>query len=126
MFVGVLRIALHLPGNDSLKGKRKVVRSFIDRVGAKFNVAVAEVGANDEHRQALIGLTVVGNDRGHVHAMLSKLASFARNMSSAAVWDISTETIPVGDHLEPFEEILGGCEPTEPDEDWLEDEEEPW
>lgn len=102
MFVGVLRVVLHLPGNDSLKGKRRIVRGYIDRVRAKFNASVAEVGSNDEHRRAIVGLCVVGNQASHVHAMLGKLASYTTSAAGAEVLDISTETIPVDDHLEPF------------------------
>jgi uncharacterized protein YlxP (DUF503 family) len=32
MVIGVLRIELALPENDSLKGKRAVVRSLLDRI----------------------------------------------------------------------------------------------
>jgi uncharacterized protein YlxP (DUF503 family) len=102
MFVGVLRVVLHLPGNDSLKGKRRIVRGYIDRVRAKFNASVAEVGSNDDHKRAIVGLSVVGNQTSHVHAMLGKIASFTTSAVGAEILDISTETIPVDDHLEPF------------------------
>ncbi|MCU0661468.1 MAG: DUF503 domain-containing protein [Myxococcota bacterium] len=129
MFVGVLRIALHLPGNDSLKGKRRIVRSFVDRVRAKFNAAVAEVGENDEHRRAIIGLSVVSNDASHVHAMLGKLASFTRAASGAEVWDISTQTLAMADHLEPLlPSVRDGDDGdfTDEDTDWSNDEEATW
>jgi uncharacterized protein YlxP (DUF503 family) len=38
MFVGVLRLTLHLPEPGSLKSKRHLIRSALDRVRAKFNV----------------------------------------------------------------------------------------
>ena len=43
MNVGVCRINLRLPENESLKGKRRILKSIISRVGNKFNVAIAEV-----------------------------------------------------------------------------------
>ena len=55
MFVGVSRMVLFLHDNRSLKGKRKVVRSVVDRTRAKFNAAVAEVDANDSQKQIVIG-----------------------------------------------------------------------
>ena len=41
--VGVCRINLRLPENLSLKGKRRVLKSLISRVGNKFNVSIVEV-----------------------------------------------------------------------------------
>ena len=43
MHVGVARVALYLPENRSLKGKRMVVKSVAQRIRNRFNVAVAEV-----------------------------------------------------------------------------------
>ena len=47
MFVGVLRLTFHVPHARSLKDKRSVVRSFRDRVRARFDVSIAEVAAQD-------------------------------------------------------------------------------
>src|SRR3989304_568902 len=47
MFVGVLRVTLYLPQPGSLKSKRQLLRSAIDRVKAKYNVSIAEVAEND-------------------------------------------------------------------------------
>ena len=47
MNVGVCRIDLELPGSRSLKDKRRAVRSIVDRVRSRFNVAIAEVDRND-------------------------------------------------------------------------------
>ncbi|MEW6777267.1 MAG: DUF503 domain-containing protein, partial [Bdellovibrionota bacterium] len=52
MFIGVLRLELRLHGNDSLKGKRSVVRRVIERTRQKFHCAVAETDFNDEHERA--------------------------------------------------------------------------
>ena len=48
MVVGTLKIEFMLFDNRSLKGKRKVVKSMVDKVKARFNVSIAEVGANDK------------------------------------------------------------------------------
>ena len=47
MHVGVARVALHLAENSSLKGKRMVVKSVVQRVRNRFNVAVAEIETQD-------------------------------------------------------------------------------
>lgn len=72
MVVGVVKITLGIPGVDSLKAKRKVVKSLVERTRHRFNIAVAEVGLNDQYGRALIGLSAVGNDHSFVNSMLDK------------------------------------------------------
>ena len=76
MSVGVCRITLRLPGNDSLKGKRQVVKSLMARLRNKFNVAVAEVDDNDRWQVATIGITCVSNDARHAREVLDSVVHF--------------------------------------------------
>ncbi len=78
MVVGIGTIVLRLPGNSSLKGKRKVVRGIVGRLQSAFNASVAEVGANNSHQRAEIGLALVGNDRRLIN---SKDAALIANKS---------------------------------------------
>ena len=95
MFIGVARITLHIPGNNSLKGKRSVMRRVIERARAKFNAAVAEVSDNDQHRRGVVGVSVVGNDGRHVDSMLGGVIRFIEQIGVAPVLDIETEIIPM-------------------------------
>ncbi len=52
MIVAAARLTLIIPDNDSLKGKRKVVKSLIEKVRHRFEAAVAEVGDNDLWQKA--------------------------------------------------------------------------
>ena len=70
MVVGTLKVEFRLSDNRSLKGKRKVVRSMIDKVKYKFNVSIAEVGSNDKWQKIELGISTVGNDRRHVDSSL--------------------------------------------------------
>jgi uncharacterized protein YlxP (DUF503 family) len=80
MFVGVLRLTLHLPEPGSLKSKRHLLRSAIDRVKAKFNVSVAEVADNDLWQRSVVGVAAVGNDHAFVNETLDKVAGFVASM----------------------------------------------
>jgi uncharacterized protein YlxP (DUF503 family) len=97
--VGVCRIVFGLPGNDSLKGKRRVVRRVLDRTRNEFNAAVAEIGHLDEHRRAEIGIAVVSNDGGHANSMIDKITAFASGLTEAVVLDRSIELLHIGDGL---------------------------
>jgi uncharacterized protein YlxP (DUF503 family) len=96
MFVGVSRVALHLPGNTSLKGKRGVVRKVVERTRAKFNASVAEVADNDLKRRAVIGVAVVGNTAAHVDSMLGRIGGFIESLAVAPIASRETEVIPLG------------------------------
>ena len=65
MFVGTLTLDLLLGDVHSLKEKRGVVRPIVAELRRRFEVSVAEVGYQDLHRRALIGVAVVASDRAH-------------------------------------------------------------
>lgn len=95
MVVGVSQVAFSLPGIDSLKGKRSIVRRIVDRTRAKFNAAVAEVDALDVHRRAVIGVSVVSNDTRHANAMLDHITSFMASLTEAVVVQRTLEILHV-------------------------------
>jgi len=93
MVVGILRISLIIHDNRSLKGKRRVVKGVAGRVRARFNVAIAEVGANDLAQRAEIGVVAVANDRAHVNSVLDKVLNFIEGLNAAEVADNAIEVI---------------------------------
>ncbi|MDJ0765035.1 MAG: DUF503 domain-containing protein [Myxococcota bacterium] len=99
MVIGVCRLSLYLRENASLKGKRKVVRSIIDRVRSKFNASIAEVGGNDSLKRAVIGVAVVGNEASHVDSMLANIQGFIERLGLAPISDLATEIIPIGEDI---------------------------
>ena len=75
MHVGVCRVTLRLPGNRSLKGKRRLVNSLSSRLRQRFNVSVAEVEDNELWQLATIGISCVSNSSRHIDEMLEKVLS---------------------------------------------------
>ncbi|HUY97708.1 MAG TPA: DUF503 domain-containing protein [Verrucomicrobiae bacterium] len=71
-----MRLTLHLPENHSLKGKRQVVQSLVQRLRRTFNVAVAEVEDQDAWQVAVVGVACVSNDPRHADEMLAKVAAW--------------------------------------------------
>ncbi len=97
MVVGILRLSLSIPDAGSLKDKRHVLRKVIDRVKVRFNVSIAEVGANDLWQRAEVGVAAVGNDRRFVNEVLDKVARFVEEMAVAPVLDRALEIQSVGE-----------------------------
>ncbi len=76
MTVCVCSVRLRLPENESLKGKRHVLKSIIERVKNRFNVSISEIDNNDAWQLATLGIAFVSNDRQHVDETLAKVVNF--------------------------------------------------
>ena len=96
MNVGVCKVSLRLPGNSSLKGKRRVLKSIITRVASKFNVAIAEVDNEDLWQLATLGICCVSNNGRHSNEVLSKVVDFIANSRfDVEILDYEIEIVPV-------------------------------
>ena len=93
MVVGTLKIELHLHDNHSLKGKRKVVRSMVDKMKHRFNAAIAEVGSNDNWQRIELGITTVGNDRRHIESSLGNILAFLESLYLAEIVNTESEIL---------------------------------
>ena len=71
MVVGVRTWELHLAGCQSLKDKRRVVKSLKDRLHQRFNVSAAEVDHQDVWQRAALACSVVTTDRRHAEEVLT-------------------------------------------------------
>ncbi len=72
MFIGILRVEFTLHGNESLKDKRRVAASLKQKVRNKFNMAVAEAGAEDDMGRLVLALVSVSNDQRHLQGRMDK------------------------------------------------------
>ncbi len=91
MIIAAAMITLLIPENDSLKGKRRVIKSVIERVRHKFDAAVAEVGDNDLWQKARIGVALVGNDSHLLETRLQQIMKFVENQHLAEIIDSQVE-----------------------------------
>ena len=76
MHIGVCTIELHLPGNDSLKGKRSVLKSMITRISHEFNVSIAEVDAQNQWQRAVLGVACVSSSADYAHGLLEQVVQW--------------------------------------------------
>ena len=87
MVVGVLQIELSIPSADSLKAKRRVLRSLKDRIRRNFNVSVSEVDENDQWQSAILAVVVASNDKRFANKVLSKVMDFIGDSHDIVVED---------------------------------------
>jgi len=96
MNIGVCKINLRMPENETLKGKRMVVQSLISKVREKFHVSVAEVENGDKWQIATIGVCYVSNNARHANEVISKIMDYIVNTRlDVEVLDCETEFINV-------------------------------
>ena len=96
MIVGIIRLRVKLPGNHSLKGKRRVVKSLIGQVRSRFNVAVSEIALNDVWQRAEIGISTIGNSQSIINSVLDKILEFIERTCLVEVLDTDIEIINMG------------------------------
>ncbi|PXF54319.1 MAG: DUF503 domain-containing protein [Deltaproteobacteria bacterium] len=96
MVVGIIKLRVRMPGNHSLKGKRRVVKSLIGQVGSRFNVAVSEIAMHDVWQNAEIGISAVGNSRPAINSVLDKILDFIEKTCPVEVTDTNIEIIHMG------------------------------
>ena len=85
------KLTFIIPHAQSLKDKRMVARSLIDRTRHKFNVSVSEVGTQDAHQTLTLGVAVVSGEYNHARDMLDEIIRFMEDSADAEL--ISVENI---------------------------------
>ena len=101
MIVGAAVVELHVHGSQSLKQKRGVVRSIVQRLRNRFNVSVAEIGGQGTWQVAVLGIVSTGSDRRYVRGQLDKALAYVEELHLAEV---------TGGDLEMLEMCYEGAE----------------
>ena len=69
----MLRLKLIVPQSRSLKDKRKAIAQVRERIKARLQLSVAEVGHLEDQRHAVMAVTMVSNDQKMIRARLDGL-----------------------------------------------------
>jgi uncharacterized protein YlxP (DUF503 family) len=91
--VGILELVFRLDGCRSLKDKRTVVRSLVDRLRHRFNVSAAEIDHQDDHERATIGVALIASDRDLAQRLLNGLVDYAEETTEAELVGIHQEVL---------------------------------
>jgi len=70
------KLTFHIPHATSLKDKRQICRSVIDKSRQKFNASIAEVDTQDMHHTLTIGIAVVSGVFSHAQNALEEIIRF--------------------------------------------------
>lgn len=93
MHIGTLIIGLYLHDTESLKDKRQIIKSLIEKTRQKFNVSIAEVEDLDKWRKATIGIACVANDSKYVNQVLDSIVDMFENNPLLDVGEVTMELL---------------------------------
>jgi hypothetical protein len=94
MNIGACRVRLRLPENNSLKGKRQISKSVIERVKNRYNVSIAEVDDHDLWQLVTLGIACVSTSAPHANEVISKVVDFIqKNRFDVEMLDYEVEII---------------------------------
>ena len=91
MIVGVLTLDFAIFEAQSLKDKRRVVRSVKQRLQNTFNVSVAEVAYGDTPKRCRLAVAMVSKEARPLHAQLDKIVDVVRRCGGLTLLEYERE-----------------------------------
>lgn len=86
MFVAVGTVSLYLPGVGSLKAKRTIVKSLLERIRARYNVSAAEIADHDLHGRTTMGIAAISASGDHAQHQVETVFQFIETTRPDLVW----------------------------------------
>jgi uncharacterized protein YlxP (DUF503 family) len=91
IWVGVLRLVLVVPGSRSLKDKRRAISQVRDRIRARYELSVAEVGHLDDNMRSVMAVVMVSSDQRVIRSALDGLVHDVERWGSVIVEERSID-----------------------------------
>lgn len=93
MVVGVCTVTLRIGGAKNLKDKRRVIKSLLTRLQNRFKVAAAEVGFQNKHQEAQVGIACVSTEGRHASQILAAVMGFIECQGNVELIAYHTELL---------------------------------
>ncbi len=91
MIIGTVIISIHVPWVHSLKEKRRILKSLVEKTRQKFNVSIAEIQAQDHHQEIVLGIACVTNEMALADRIIEQILSYLENNSEGEVFVLERE-----------------------------------
>ncbi|MBC8060741.1 MAG: DUF503 domain-containing protein [Clostridiaceae bacterium] len=91
MKILLLTVTLRASWVHSLKEKRMVVKSIVQKLKNKFNISVAEVAEQDIHQIIVIGIAGICGTTAQVDSTMENVITFIEGNTDAEIIDIQKE-----------------------------------
>jgi hypothetical protein len=87
IFIGQCELDLHIENSQSLKGKRRIVKSLKEKLRNRYNVSVCEYGDLSLWQRVQLGIVTCGNEKAVVDATMKSILNFLDRIHSVCVLD---------------------------------------
>lgn len=91
MKVFVMKIELRASWVHSLKEKRMVVKSLIQKLKNKFNISVCEADNQDVHKSIIIGICGLSTSSTKIDSIIDNIINYVEECTDAEIVTIETE-----------------------------------
>ncbi len=91
MVIGLVKMELYIPMAFSLKDKRRIIKSVIEKGRNRFNISISEIAKNDLWKNATLGVVTISNNKKHVEKVLTGLLDFMEKFDEFEVIEYSFE-----------------------------------
>ena len=88
MYIFSAKLTFYIPHSASLKDKRQVSRSIIEKTRKRFNISIAEVDTQDIHQTLTLGITTVSGEYAHGQNSIDEIIRFMERNSEAELTTI--------------------------------------
>ncbi len=91
-------VTIAIPQADSLKEKRSVIRSLVERLRSRMHVSAAEVGDQDYVNRAQVGFAVVSGEIASARSLVDACKRFIDDhlLGRAEVIDVVEDEVVLG------------------------------
>ncbi len=113
VFIGVLRLVIRIPGARTLKDRRQVAGSLMDRIRHRFPVSVHPVDTLDHPGRQIVVCTTAGNEPAILRSNLDKIASFAASAAGVVLGSVDADVFRWHSPDDPLRLVL----PSDPSSD---------
>ena len=93
MKILIMKFTLRASWSHSLKEKRMVVKSIIQKLKNKFNISVSEVANQDIHQTIVIGIAGICGTSAILDSTMENIITFIECNTDAEIIDIQKEDI---------------------------------
>ena len=88
-----VKLTFYIPHSTSLKEKRQVCRSIVDKTRRRFNVSIAEVDTQGVHQTLTIGVAIVSGEASHAEQSLDAVVRFMEEHAEAELTKVGKNII---------------------------------
>lgn len=88
MYLIGIEVTLHLYYVDSLKEKRRIIRSILDNTQHHFQISTAEIGYLNNLGRSSLGFGIATNDMQNGEKILQKVINYIDEQSAVEIIDI--------------------------------------